>query len=122
TIVATEKNEPVKLLQGLMIDITERKHTQESLEAEKERLAVTLRSIGDGVIATNAGGRIVLINEVGEKMTGWTQESAIGKELPEVFHIVDEKMRKRCENPVKKVLRTNIYTGLTNNTMLISRD
>src|SRR5439155_12108653 len=74
------------------------------------------------VIATDAGGSIVLINEVGEKMTGWTQESAIGKELPEVFHIVDEKMRKRCENPVKKVLRTKIYTGLTNNTLLISRD
>lgn len=103
-------------------DITARKVAEEAVAGEKERLAVTLRSIGDGVITTNTAGRIVLLNKVAEELTGWDQEHARGKELPEVFHIVNEKTRQTCENPVERVLASNLVFELSNHTILISRD
>ncbi|HBL24766.1 MAG TPA: hypothetical protein DDZ40_11725 [Deltaproteobacteria bacterium] len=103
-------------------DITERRLAREALADEKERLAVTLRSIGDGVIATDRAGRIVLINTVAEELTGWKQEEAIGRDLDEVFHIIDERSRQRSENPVEKVLRMGTVVGLANHTALISKN
>jgi PAS domain S-box-containing protein len=103
-------------------DITERRLQAISLAAEKERLSVTLRSIGDGVITTDTAGNVVLINKVAEQLTGWTQQDAEGKPLPEVFYIVNEFTRKRCENPVEKVLKTGSVVELSNHTILISRD
>lgn len=92
------------------------------LASEKERLAVTLRSIGDGVITTNIEGEIALINKVAEDLTGWKQEEAVGQLLKKVFNIINEKDRKPCEDPVTKVLRTGQIIGLANHTALISRD
>ncbi|MBW1675580.1 MAG: response regulator [Deltaproteobacteria bacterium] len=103
-------------------DITERRQAEKALAAEKERLAVTLRSIGDGVITTDTEGRIVLINKVAEKLTAWLHEEATGKPLTEVFHIINEHTRKRCENPFEKVIKTNGIVGLANDTALIARD
>ncbi|MBW1740730.1 MAG: PAS domain S-box protein [Deltaproteobacteria bacterium] len=103
-------------------DITDRKQAEEELAAERERLHVTLRSIGDGVIATDPEGRIVLLNNVAEKLTGWTEKEAIGKPLGEVFHIINEITRERCVNPVDKVIKTGAIVGLANHTVLISKD
>ncbi|MDY6861353.1 MAG: PAS domain S-box protein, partial [Thermodesulfobacteriota bacterium] len=103
-------------------DITERKMAEEALSAEKERLNVTLRSIGDGVIATDVNGEIVLMNRVAEELTGYTQQEAVGNPLSVVFHIVNEKTRKPCENHVDRVLETGGITGLANHTLLIARD
>lgn len=100
----------------------EKKSAEELLASEKERLAVTLRSIGDGVITTDIEGNIVLMNKVAENLTCWTQEEAIGKPLEEVFHIINEKTREICENPVKKALKTGGIIGLGNNTVLVARD
>jgi PAS domain S-box-containing protein len=102
-------------------DITERRLAEEALANEKERLAVTLRSIGDGMIATDPEGRIVLINAVAEELTGWKQEEAVGRDLAEVFHIINERTRLRCESPVEKVLRMGTVVGLANHTALISK-
>jgi PAS domain S-box-containing protein len=88
----------------------------------EEFLAVTLQSIGDAVIATDTKGRVVLMNRVASKLTGWPQDEAEGRRLTEVFHIINEKTRKVCENPVDKVLRTGMVVGLANHTALISRD
>jgi len=79
-------------------EIVRRTNAEKALVAEKESLAVTLRSIGDGVISTDTKGNITLINKVAEKLTGWTENEAIGKRLDEVFHIIDEKTRERYEN------------------------
>ncbi len=103
-------------------DITERKRAEEALYTEKERLSVTLSSIGDGVIATDKSGRITLINAVAEQLTGWSREEAINQPLETVFRIINEKTRQVCDNPVVKVLRTGNVVGLANHTLLISKD
>ncbi len=102
-------------------DITERKRFEYALIDEKERLMVTLRSIGDGVITTGVEGRVVLINTVGEDLTGWTQDEAQGKHISEVFQIINEQTRLPVENPVEKVINTGKIAGIDRNTMLVSR-
>ncbi len=106
----------------IALDITPRKETENTLAAEKERLAVTLRSIGDGVITTDTEGKIVLVNIVAEKLTGWSQREAQGRPLTEVFTIINEKTRQPCENPVDKVLASGQIIGLVNHTVLVARD
>jgi PAS domain S-box-containing protein len=103
-------------------DISGRKTMEAALEAEKERLLVTLRSIGDGVITTDIEGRIVLMNQVAEELTGWSQEEAATLPLPDVFCIINEGTRKRCENPVEKVLASGSIVALANHTILIAKD
>jgi PAS domain S-box-containing protein len=103
-------------------NITERKQSEQALAAERERLAVTLRSIGDGVITTDIKGAIVLMNDVAETLTGWKQEEAAGKSLETVFRIINESTRIPHENPVQKVLSTGKVIELANHTLLISRD
>ncbi len=103
-------------------DITELKDTQLNLEAEKQKLEITLESIGDGVISTDKQGKVVLMNSVAEELTGWTEEDARGHDFAEVFNIINEKTRKKCDNPVEKVLRWKRTVGLANHTILIARD
>ena len=105
-----------------MRDISIRKRMADELAAEKERLTVTLRSIGDGVISTDLEGKIISVNKVAEELTGWQEEEAMGKPLTKVFHIVNEFNRKRCEDPVRKVMETGGVVGLANNTILIGKD
>jgi PAS domain S-box-containing protein len=107
---------------GTSTDIDDHKRSEEALGAEKERLAVTLRSIGDGVITTNTAGRVVLINNVVEMLTGWSEKEAVGRPVEEVFHIVNEKSRLRIESPVTEVLRTGRAVELANHTALIARN
>ncbi len=106
----------------IAVDITRQKEVDVALADEKERLAVTLRSIGDGVITTETSGKIVLLNNVAEKLTGWSEKEAIGKEIVEVFNIINQKTRLPCENPVDKVLASKQIVGLANHTALIARD
>ncbi|MFZ2958786.1 MAG: PAS domain S-box protein [Candidatus Ozemobacteraceae bacterium] len=106
----------------IFTDITEIKQVEAALSAEKERLAVTLRSIGDGVITTDIQGNVVIMNKVAEKLTGWLQSEAQGKPLATVFRIVNEGTRLPCENPAEKVLATGGIIELANHTLLISRD
>ncbi|MBN1758272.1 MAG: PAS domain S-box protein [Chitinispirillaceae bacterium] len=107
---------------AMIENITDRKHAEEALVAEKERLLVTLRSIGDAVIATDVSGRIVLMNKVAESLTGWEFSEAEGKPLSEVFVIINERTRQPCESPVEKVLTTGSIVTLANHTVLIGRD
>ena len=102
--------------------IKKRRKAEASLAAEKERLAVTLRSIGDAVITTDVKGRISLVNTVAENLTGWRQAEALGVPLEKVFNIINEYTRERCVNPVTKVLETGGISGLANNTVLVSKD
>ncbi|MDM8518045.1 PAS domain S-box protein [Desulfobacterales bacterium HSG16] len=111
-----------KQIFGIVTDSTRRKQAENDLVQEKERLTVTLRSIGDGVITTDTGGRIVLINKVAENMTGWSQEEAFKKDIKVVFNIINAKTSQRCENPIEKVLETKTIVELSHHTNLIARD
>ncbi len=103
-------------------DIDARKKAELALAREKEQLAVTLRSIGDGVITTDLEGRVVLLNRVAEQLTGWSQNEARGMALPAVFHIVDEKTGKSSTDPAGEALRTGKIIELANHTLLLGRD
>ncbi len=103
-------------------EIEERKKAEKALLQEKERLAVTLRSIGDGVITTDTDGRVVLMNNVAENLTGWKQEDACGKSLPEVYHIINKISRLRCKNPVGKILADGGVVYLDKDTILLAKD
>ncbi|MCF7803414.1 MAG: response regulator [Candidatus Marinimicrobia bacterium] len=96
--------------------------TRQALAEEKERLAVTLHSIGDGVITTDIHGDVVLVNEVAEKLTGWPHEVAMGKPLEEVFRIIHERTRRPLPNPVEKVLESESIVELANGTVLVAKD
>lgn len=98
------------------------KKAENRTNAEKERLLVTLQSIGDGVITTDLEGNILLINKISENLTGWTQPEAFGRPIQEVFNVVHELTGERCENPVEKVLAKGEIVELANHTALIARD
>lgn len=112
----------VEVNKGLELEIQERTKAEKALAAEQERLAVTLRSIGDGVITTDINGNIVLINKIAEKLTGWNHEQAEGMPLTKVFHIINEETGRRCDNPVDKVLGSGMVINLANHTVLIAKN
>lgn len=116
-----EDDEAEKFI-GALLDITERKLLEKSLEEEKEKLRITITSIGDGVISTDVNGKVTILNKVAEELTGWKQEEALGKPIEEVFNIINEKTRVKCENPIKKVIESGLIIGLANHTALISKD
>lgn len=117
-----DDNGKIESFLGHTVEVTELHEAHEALSAEKQRLAVTLQSIGDGVVTTDMEGKIVLLNHEGEYLTGWSQSEAEGKPLHEVFHIVHEYTRLVLEDPVKKVLRTGKTVELANHTILIAKD
>jgi PAS domain-containing protein len=73
---------------------------------DRASVEVTLKSIGDGVITTDARGRVTFMNPVAEQLTGWQQSDARGRPLTEVFRIVHEQTRAAVEDPCSKALRT----------------
>jgi len=103
-------------------DITQLKEYERALSTQKERLAITLNSIGDGVISTTIDGHIVMLNKIAQTLTGWQQDEAIGKKLKEVFPIVDEKTRKPYMQLVDKVVESSRVVELSGDNILISRD
>ncbi len=92
------------------------------IREQRERLHVTLASIGDAVISTDAQGRVEFLNPVAEELLGWTTEEAAGRTLGDVFHIVNEGTRRPVENPALRALCDGRIVGLANHTVLISRN
>jgi len=82
------------------------RQAERDLDDERERLLVTLRSIGDGVITTDLNGTILLINNVAETLTGWTREEATGRPLAAVFQNFDTETREPCDNSVTTLVNT----------------
>ncbi|MBN2964295.1 EAL domain-containing protein [Sulfurospirillum sp. T05] len=92
------------------------------LAQSEEKLATTLHSIGDGVIATDEKGLVSSMNPMAEKLCGWTLKEAQGRPLDEVFIIINARTRKPCLNPVGKVLDSGEVVGLANHTVLLAKD
>src|SRR4051794_13514726 len=93
-----------------------------SLPFDERWFSTALKSIGDAVIATDERGRVLFMNPVAEALTGWSDGGAHGKDLTEVFSIINEATRKPVENPVATILVTGHIIGLANHTVLIARD
>jgi diguanylate cyclase (GGDEF)-like protein/PAS domain S-box-containing protein len=105
-----------------MRNMAERKTAEEMLFTEKERAQVTLNSIGDAVLSTDLEGKVTYLNVVAETMTGWTRAEATGKDIEEVFVIIDGSTRETCANPLRAAIRQNKTVGLTPNCILVRRD
>ncbi len=93
-----------------------------ALRESEEHLSITLESIGDAVIATDIEGKVVRMNNVAEKLTGWEKTEATGKHLNDIFNIYNTVTRERAINPVKRVIEEGEIIGSANHTMLIARD
>ena len=102
-------------------DISERRRSIEELRASEENLAITLNSIGDAVIATDATGLVTRMNPPAEQLTGWPLGEARGRPLAEVFVIVNAQTREPLVNPVQQVMESGQVIGLSNHTILLAR-
>ncbi|MBE0541268.1 MAG: PAS domain S-box protein [Verrucomicrobia bacterium] len=114
--------QPDGTLYATVRDVTDRKLAEEALRRSEQKLAVTLNSIGDAVLATDPAGRVTRLNPVAEELTGWTQAEALGRPVAEVFHIINEETRAPASIPVDEVLATGEIHALANHTVIIARD
>ena len=118
--VLFREGKPVQLI-GAMLDVTERKLSEEALRLSEQRWSTTLASIGDAVIATDMNGQVTFLNAVAEALTGWSMAEAAGRPVKEVFRIVNERTRAAVEDPVSKVIQTGMIAGLANHSVLLRR-
>ena len=118
------RDEKGKITNGMILsqDITNLKRSEQSLANEKERLSVTLSSIGDAVITTDLKGNITLINKVAENLTNSTYTEAIGQPIETVMHLVDEKTHAQRESPLWECLSTGQVVIMQNHTLLVALD
>jgi PAS domain S-box-containing protein len=103
-------------------DLTARREAEQRIRHAEELLEATLYSIGDAVLATDERGRVTIINPVAERLTGWKENEAIGRDVGEVFRIVNEDTRAVVASPVERVLAEGVVVGLANHTALVARD
>ena len=95
---------------------------QHKLVENKERLAATLYSIGDGVISTDIQGRVADMNQIAEQLSGWSLTEANGKMLEDIFHIVDSHTRKTVDNPVNLAMTNDKIVELESGTVLVGKN
>lgn len=107
---------------SLLAENAQRSAAEDALFQAKERAEVTLHSIGDAVITTDAQGVVDYLNPVAETLAGWTLAEATGQPLTEVFPIFNESTHEAVENPVALCLREGVIVGMANHTLLITRD
>ncbi|MDB5730191.1 MAG: bifunctional diguanylate cyclase/phosphodiesterase, partial [Variovorax sp.] len=107
---------------GAFQDITERKLAERLLTESHELMRVTLKSIGDAVITTDAAGGVRWLNQAAERMTGWSSEAAYGRPLSEVFQVINEDTRQPEENRVTLCLKGIETTVPSSRSLLVSRD
>jgi diguanylate cyclase (GGDEF)-like protein/PAS domain S-box-containing protein len=94
------------------------KRSFRDLEQEKEKALVTLQSIGDAVITTDAEMRVEYLNPIAEELTGWTTEEAKGLHMDTIFVITNEITGAPASNPISECLATNSIVAMANHTIL----
>ncbi|MEY2518807.1 MAG: ammonium transporter, Amt family, partial [Verrucomicrobiota bacterium] len=111
-----------KLFVAMVRDVTERRRFEQEIAADKESLAVTLRSIEDGVITTDVQGKIIMINNAGENLTGWSSKEAIGQPLKSVYNIaIDLAAQARAQKSGSRNEAQSILLSMPENATLKSR-
>jgi diguanylate cyclase (GGDEF)-like protein/PAS domain S-box-containing protein len=106
----------------VITDVTERKRMEKTIFEEKELLRITLLSVGDGIITTDKQGKVNLLNKVAEQLTGWKLEEAYGRLFEEVFIVINEHTRERCNNIQTEVLKCGRTIESANNAVLICKN
>jgi PAS domain S-box-containing protein len=110
------------LFVAMVRDVTERRRFEQEIASDKESLAVTLRSIEDGVITTDVQGKIIMINNAGENLTGWTSKEAIGRSLKSVYNIaIDLQAQARAQKTGSRNEAQSILLSMPENATLRSR-
>jgi diguanylate cyclase (GGDEF)-like protein/PAS domain S-box-containing protein len=117
-----DENGRLKRLVGVETDITERKLYEEALFREKESAQITLQSIGDGVVTTDADSRVQYLNPVASELTGWKLDDAVGRAIDEIFRGFHEETCEPIENPVAIAMRRNRPIKSVRPALLIRRD
>ena len=107
--------------EGTITDITVRKRAELQLYEEKEKAQVTLQSIGDAVITTDADGRVEYLNPVAEELTGWDSQDASGRPIVEVFQVLSEATRQPIDSPITRCLREGRMVEMTEPSLLVNR-
>ncbi len=107
---------------AIVRDVSERKRAREKLSQEKELLAVTLKSIGEGVITCDINGTVLMMNRVAERLTGRALDESRGKPVTEVFRVIPGKNGSPAPNPVERVLRTGLDIPSSDSSTLLSSD
>ncbi|NHQ80775.1 EAL domain-containing protein [Chromobacterium vaccinii] len=106
----------------LITDVTERKRAELALRDEKERIRITLNSIGDAVIATDASGNITFLNPIAEDMTGWQAKEALGEPVEKIMPLRESSQGHAMFNPIRLVLSEQRSVGMAMNCALMRRD
>ena len=119
-MLADAEGKPTKMI-GVDWDVTPLRELNARLAEQHELLRVTLHSIGDAVITTDARSQVTWLNPAAERMTGWSSGEALGRPLAQVFHTVNEETRQPTENPVATCLAQGRVVCLANRTVLVSR-
>jgi len=117
-----DENKRLRRLVGVETDITERKLYEEALFREKESAQITLQSIGDGVVTTDAEARVQYLNPVASELTGWKLDDAVGRSIDEIFRGFHEETCEPIENPVAIAMRRNRPIKSVRPALLIRRD
>lgn len=116
----SESDKPILML-GTLVDISDVVKMRETLHVEKELFKTTLLSVGDGVIATDSNGRIIIMNQVAEFLTGWKLSETQGVAFNKIFNVIYEHSRETCEDVANEVLKTGEVVEV-GDIILISKD
>ena len=115
-------DQSIKQQEGLKKALAQVQESETALFQEKERVEVTLYSIGDGVITTDAKGMVDYLNPMAERLIGLKMKQAVGQPLTQILNVIDENTRKPLENPVMKCLQEDRIVALADHAILLRRD
>ncbi|GEM_PF-3729274 len=118
----TEAGEPL-LIAGTRTDITRRRSMQDLLDSERERMKATLLAVADGVLTTDSDGRVMMMNQVAERLTGWSQAEAAGRMFSEIFKVgLGQEEEPTCIDYFARVLAQGYPAGIEDGSVLFCRD
>ena len=117
----TDKSGKFVGLMGVSRDITETKLVEQTLVAERERLAITLRGIAEGVISTDVKGNIVLINRAAQELLGWSKKQAQGRPMTKIFKTVDAETKAPVVIPLDEILTRGREVSSDRNLAVVTR-
>ncbi|TXR52027.1 bifunctional diguanylate cyclase/phosphodiesterase [Reinekea thalattae] len=106
---------------AVLNDVTRERRLAENLKEEKDLLEITVNSMGDGMVTTDANGYITFLNPVAELLTGFTQADAVGEPFENVVHLFDSDTGKTIANPTLLAIEKKARMGIPDTATLKSR-